>query len=185
MVFCDWLLVQRDVGETRSRASPPLLMDERSVVGLFLSQPAIRVGCFRPLVIMHSAALNICARAVVWTCLHFSHRDIYVGRLSRREFEQTKDREPWRAAVHGVTESDVTSRLKVHERCLRHSRVVCAYDQAAFSPHSQACGSVGVWMDLAPSVLPGLTCSGLSSGLAWQRLLGTQRRCHGGRRAGH
>ena len=89
MVFCDWLLVQRDVGETRSRASPPLLMDERSVVGLFLSQPAIRVGCFRPLVIMHSAALNICARAVVWTCLHFSHRDIYVGRLSRREFEQT------------------------------------------------------------------------------------------------
>ena len=37
-------------------------------------------------------------------------------RLNGHEFEQTpgmvKDREAWRAAVHGVTESDVTLQLK-------------------------------------------------------------------------
>ena len=91
-------------------------MDERVVFGVFRTLPLqsavhTHVGCFQLLVILHSAALNMCEQ-VVWTCLHFSHRDIYVGRLCRREFEQTPGGSEAQgvlaSAVHGVTESDMT-----------------------------------------------------------------------------
>ena len=93
-------------------------MDKHFIVWVFLTLPLqsaihTHVGCFQLLVIMHRAALNICERVVVWTCLHFSHRNIYVGRLNGHEFEQTPGGSEGQGSLArhiswGHKESDVT-----------------------------------------------------------------------------